>query len=208
MTAIDPAPFDIGTAELPYPGQMRSGDRYVVRKLRQGLMVAVIDGVGHGDEAASAADLAAAEMRAPISEASVIGVVQRCHEALRPTRGAVMGLAFLDPANEEITWLGVGNVAGALLRGKHALDHHDEALLQRAGVVGRQLPPLRAEIVAITGGDIVVLATDGIDPDFVESARKDGSSQAIADSILASHFRGTDDAMVVVIRYKGRVPDA
>jgi serine/threonine protein phosphatase PrpC len=50
-------------------------------------------------------------------------------------------------------------------------------------------------------GDVMVLATDGIDSGFARSITPGGSAQAIADRILARHAKERDDALVVVVRY-------
>ena len=47
-----------GVASSTMPGQSQSGDRYVVHPCLNGVIVAAIDGLGHGQEAARAADLA------------------------------------------------------------------------------------------------------------------------------------------------------
>jgi len=47
-----------GVATLTLPGQTASGDRYVVKPFPDGVLVAAIDGVGHGDEAADATKIA------------------------------------------------------------------------------------------------------------------------------------------------------
>ena len=70
-----------------------------------------IDGLGHGGEAARAAQAAAEVVRASPSR-DLVTLVQDCHAALRGTRGAAISLAFVSAANGRVTWLGVGNVEG------------------------------------------------------------------------------------------------
>src|SRR5437764_14087643 len=50
------------------------------------------------------------------AEDSVILLVGRCHKRLRSTRGVVMSLASFDARESIMTWIGIGNVAGLLLR--------------------------------------------------------------------------------------------
>ena len=52
-------------------------------------------------------------------------------------------------------------------------------------------------------GDVLVLATDGIQAVFADSLDISGSAQAITERILAAHRRPTDDALVVAVRYLG-----
>lgn len=46
-------------AARPMAGQTVSGDRHVVQFFEQGVLLAVIDGVGHGNEAHAVAEIAA-----------------------------------------------------------------------------------------------------------------------------------------------------
>ena len=54
MAAVD-LKIDTGVATLPLPGEPESGDLSLVKRIGSGTLVAVVDGLGHGQEAASAA---------------------------------------------------------------------------------------------------------------------------------------------------------
>lgn len=188
---------------LPLPGQTASGDRHVVKPFSHGVLVAAIDGLGHGGEAAFAAQIAVTTLET-FSHESLIPLLKRCHEMLRATRGVVMSLAAFNPRDETMTWLGVGNVEGILVRADPDANPRREALLLRGGVVGGQLPDLRGSIFTVAPGDTLMLATDGIRPEFADTANTIGEPQQIADHILAEYGKGTDDALVVVARYVGK----
>src|SRR5207245_2030712 len=81
-----------GVATLTLAGQLESGDLHLVREVGGGVLVAVVDGLGHGEEAAAAARLAVTTLDQFAPE-PIASLVQRCHEALRGTRGAVMSVA-------------------------------------------------------------------------------------------------------------------
>jgi serine phosphatase RsbU (regulator of sigma subunit) len=190
-----------GVAGLALPGQAESGDLHVVAPFANGALVAVIDGLGHGGEAAAAARIAAATLLEHAHE-SVISLVRRCDQQLKATRGAVMSLASFNALDHTMTWLAVGNVEGFLVRGG-AGPRAKEAVLQRGGVVGYSLPPLRADRVAVSPGDAVVLATDGIRSGFADGLSLEAPPQHLADRLLSHFYRGTDDALVLVARYEG-----
>jgi len=190
-----------GVTEAALPSELESGDRYVVQPSETGVLIAVVDGMGHGAEAAAAAT-AAARTLTEFSGESPIALVLRCHEELRPTRGGVMTLAFVHPRDETLTWLGVGNVEAVLFHAPHEGAPSDRVLL-RAGVVGYHLPLLRAEVIPLKPFDTLVMVTDGISPDFADRLALDADPQQIADGILARHWKRTDDALVVVVRYIG-----
>lgn len=211
MGAVSANPIEWGVATLALPGQAETGDLHVVAPFPNGVLVAVIDGLGHGGDAAAAARIAAATLVDHAQE-SVISLVRRCHERLRTTRGAAMSLASfnaLDPSTSSgqatMTWLAVGNVEGFLVRAG-ADGHEKAAVLLRGGVVGYSLPPLRSEVIAVTPGNTLVLATDGIRGGFADMLSRGGSPQRLADHILTHFSRGTDDALVLVARYVGGAP--
>lgn len=191
-----------GVAAQTMAGQAASGDRHLVEPFPDGVLVAVVDGLGHGPEAADAAALAVRTLESH-AEQPVISLVKRCHETLRGTRGAVMSLASYNARDSTMTWLGVGNVEGVLLRRPDTTHENRESLALRGGVLGTQLPGLTAAVIPVRSGDILILATDGIGSDFVRAAIVTDPAQKIADRILAEHRKATDDALVLVLRYLG-----
>lgn len=204
MTATHRRPvIEWGVAAAARAGQRSSGDRHLVVEASDGsVLLGAIDGLGHGDEAAAAADRAAVILGQHTAE-SVITLTRRCHEGLQGTRGVVMTLVRISPADETLTWLGVGNVEAILIRGGNDLLASRESVLLRGGVVGYQLPPLSAGVHALTPGDSLILATDGIRPEFQREISLDATPQTLADRILAQFHRDTDDALVLVARYRG-----
>jgi negative regulator of sigma-B (phosphoserine phosphatase) len=193
---------EYGVAKFVLPGQGESGDHHLVRCGENGILIAAIDGIGHGEEAANAANAAASILKAGADE-PVISLVQRCHEELRSTRGVVLSLASIDTEHGMMTWLGVGNVQGVLMRAGSKKGTCQEVLLLRAGVVGSQLPALQAAVLPIAKGDTLVFVTDGIRGEFAEDLSALESPQRAADKILKRHCRGNDDALVLVARLTG-----
>jgi phosphoserine phosphatase RsbX len=179
-----------------------SGDCYLVKVRPRSVLVAVVDGLGHGEAAAAAAALAVRTI-AGHDEQSMIPYVKRCHECLRGTRGAVMSLASFSGRESTMTWLAVGNVEGVLVRSPATKDPARESLLLRGGVVGAQLPPLNPAVVPVARGDMLILTTDGIRGGFAPAVVVTDPVQKIADRILVDHATATDDALVLVSRYVG-----
>lgn len=179
-----------------------SGDLHVVAEFSGGALVALVDGLGHGPEAASAAR-AAAEVLAAHATDPVTDAVQRCHAALRKTRGAVMSVASFHTAQSAMTWMAIGNVDSVLVRGDGA---PSEGIVGRGGVVGYQIPVLRCTTLAVVPGDTLVMATDGIRGGFSTDLDIDRDPQQIADDLLEQFAKGTDDAHVLVVRYLGARP--
>lgn len=178
-----------------------SGDVHVIAEFEHGVLVGVVDGLGHGFEAAAAARTAARVLRSFAGE-PLVALVERCHEALRRTRGAVMSLASFDARAPSMTWGGIGNVEGLLLRASPA-SRPRESIVLRGGIVGYHLPSLHAATLAVAPGDVLILATDGVDERFGDDVTPGAPPREVADAILARHARGTDDALVLVARYLG-----
>lgn len=198
-------PIDWGVAARPLPGEAESGDLHLVMPIVEGVLVAVVDGSGHGPEAADAARIAVAALEGVPNE-PIISKVTHCHERLKGTRGVAMTLASISLREGSITWLGVGNVEGVLFRANSTASPLHEYVVQRGGVVGVLLPPLHASTIPVGRGDTLILATDGIQNRFTEHLKLSDPPQEIADHVLATCSRSTDDALVLVARYLGAAP--
>jgi negative regulator of sigma-B (phosphoserine phosphatase) len=199
-----PAALERGVAGAAIAGEERSGDLAVFAGYAGGALVAVLDGLGHGDAAADASDIAADVIRGNRS-APPAELLRRCHEALHKTRGVVMTLAWFDLDRHEMSWAGVGNVEARLVRGAATYgDRHDSALVL-GGVVGYSLPTIRPVTMDLLPGDAVAFATDGIEADYSVSLAPGVPAQRLAERIYERHGKGTDDALAVVVRYVGGV---
>ncbi len=196
-----------GVAARPFPGQTVSGDLHVVRPFPDGVLVAVIDGLGHGCSAAAAKTVSAAlESHAHEPPNSLL---RRCHEGSKHTRGAVMSIASFNAPTSTMTWIGVGNVEGMLLRSdaiRRTTGPRDECLITRGGVVGLQIPALRETEISVNREDTLILATDGLSAGFMDDLTLGDPPQQMADRILERHGKTTDDALVMVARYLGEAP--
>jgi negative regulator of sigma-B (phosphoserine phosphatase) len=201
MTMGERALLDSAWAGTALEGD-ESGDLHVVAEFTRGALVGVIDGLGHGTEAACAARAAARVLEAFAGE-PLAALLERCHEALHGTRGAVMSLASFDAAGSRMTWAGVGNVEGILLRASAQAGRRHEALTLRGGIVGYRLPRPHECTIPVFHGDTLILATDGIHAGFGEIASATDTPRETAESILARYSRGSDDALVLVARYLG-----
>jgi hypothetical protein len=176
-----------------------SGDAAVVVVGADRTLLSVIDGLGHGPEAAEASDIAAALLRENASE-PLEPLLVLCHHALRKTRGVAITMAAVDHADGGLQWLGVGNVEGVLVRADPDRRPRLEAVFHFPGVVGYRLPKLQVYASRLAPGDVLVLASDGIATSFLDDVRPGAEVGVMAERILTDHARPEDDAMVVVAR--------
>jgi anti-sigma regulatory factor (Ser/Thr protein kinase) len=192
------ASFGWGGVNVPLGGAGESGDGWAVAADGH-LMALIVDGLGHGPEAAVAAQ-AAISAFGPRPEDGLERLLQRAHEAMRGTRGGVLAICAIDPAAGELTYAGVGNITGRLLRG-----HESQGLVSHDGTIGTQLalPRARSGAYRWNRDATVILASDGIGRHWDISAYPGLLSHdpAVVAAVLhRDHARGTDDATVVVVR--------
>lgn len=193
--------IEAAVAGAAMPGESESGDVHLIAPHPGGVLVAAIDGLGHGGEAAQAARTARSTLeRDPAADLRDLFV--SAHSALARSRGVAMSLAALAPGGR-LTWLGVGNVEGTLVRADERPVRRADSILLLGGVVGFQLPKLRPSTTAVEPGDLLILATDGIAAGYVPELDPAADPTALADGILARYGKGGDDALVVVARYLG-----
>jgi phosphoserine phosphatase RsbX len=198
-----PAELEIGVAGVAFAGEQRSGDLAVFAPYDRGGLVAVIDGLGHGDDAATASAIAERAIRKHAS-AEPTALLTRCHEALRKSRGVVLTAAWFDLEAMELTWAGVGNVEARLVRGAAVYGERHDSALVLGGVLGYNLPRVSPARTDLRRGDAVAFATDGIDADYSASLTPGLPAQRLAERILQRHGRDTDDALAAVVRYVAR----
>jgi serine/threonine protein phosphatase PrpC len=192
-----------GVATLALEGQRESGDLHLVRPVTDGVLVAVVDGLGHGEEAAAAAHIAVDTLE-QFAEEPPLSLLQRCHEALKGSRGVVMSIARFDAPRGTMTWLGVGNVEGVLHHADWSERSARASLITRGGIVGSEVPAIQAAVIPVGPRDTLVFATDGIASGFLSDVSVREEPQRLADQILERYGKGTDDALVLVARYLGR----
>lgn len=188
-----------GVASSTYENERISGDQHYVRESQDGALFAVIDGLGHGEQAAAAASCAVETLKEHCHD-SIPGMIWACHDAQRLLRGVVMSLARIEPEHGRLTWLGVGNVFGVLLRAhKRDIAEH---LLVRPGIVGANLPALQEISVPIGPGDALVMATDGVSLGILPQVPRHLSSEQAAERLLSNSKAKEDDQLVLVVNIR------
>lgn len=194
-------------AARPLRGEAVSGDQHLVAGFPGGVLVAVIDGLGHGPSAEAAAR-AAIEVLKEEPARPVADLMARCDTALGRLRGVVMSLASFEVTTASMSWIGVGNVEAALIRCLTGQAVLRERLLLWGGIVGQSPGRLRPATLKMVRGDVIVFTTDGIAADFLSETflakvRSGESTEELANHVLERHAQERDDALVLVARYRG-----
>ena len=200
MRAIGHGELDWGVAARPLPGEGLSGDNHLVAQTASGWLLAVADGLGHGPEAAVASQALMTVLQQH-REQSPVELIRLCHDALRNTRGCAATVVTIDRSRSLLSWVGIGNVEGVILHADSAASP-TEYITMRGGIVGYRIPALQPSSLHLLDGDILALATDGIDSYFVQAILPSHPPREIAASILAHYAKPTDDALVLVARWR------
>jgi len=196
-------PIEWARAFRPAAGELVCGDQGVAVDASGAAYVTLIDGLGHGAPAATAAtravDVIMGERFKPVD-----ALLKLCHRELASTRGAAMTLVRIEFADESLEWMGVGNVVADLfIKGVGGVQNRLSARLT-GGIVGYQMPEISSpERITIRPGALLVVATDGISETYAENLDFTASAYAIAEHIIRGHNRAIDDALVLVARHRG-----
>jgi anti-sigma regulatory factor (Ser/Thr protein kinase) len=187
----------LGATLAPYPGETVCGDNWIWQDTASGRTIMLVDGSGHGIEAARAAD-AAMRSFAQNADAACADLVERIHGALAPTRGGALAVARIDTAAQVVRFVGVGNISGVLVnagKARHMVSHN--------GTAGHVAPRIREFTYEFTGDPLVILHSDGLTSRWDLASYPGLAVQhpaLIAGVLLRDHRRGRDDASVVAMR--------
>lgn len=197
-------PIEWAAAFRPRRGEQVCGDRPVAVEVGESAaLLGVLDGLGHGAEAAAASARGVAELRDNPAEPLDV-LVRRCHRALSATRGAAMTLSRIDFATSTLSWLGIGNVAADLVAKHPGGQQLRSSVRLDGGIVGDRLPAvLHVRQTPISTGDLLVIASDGIDNDHLRDIDFAATAEVIAAQILGNHAQEGDDATVLTARHRG-----
>jgi negative regulator of sigma-B (phosphoserine phosphatase) len=197
-------PIEWAATSRPRPGEKACGDRPLAIDVSPGAaLFGVLDGLGHGAEAARAAQRGVDVLRQdPDKPLGVL--IQLCHRALADTRGVAMTLVRIEFEADLLSWTGIGNVAADLAaKSPRGVAIRSSARLA-GGIVGYRIPEtVHTQTVSMRPGDLLVMTSDGIAGDFLTSTDFAATARVIADRILHDHAKGNDDALVLAARHRG-----
>ncbi|NBB12987.1 ATP-binding protein [Pseudomonas sp. SLFW] len=172
------------------------GDAWEVAITGQQLSILVIDGLGHGPEAESAAKAGTLAFgREPFADPTLL--LEEIHHEMRGTRGGAVAIAQFDGAQDRLRFIGIGNI-GATLIG----EDKPRGLASHPGIVGlqyRKVPPVGYPQSA---GQLLIMYSDGLQSrwnlrDYPGLMYR---HPAIIAAVLHRDFcRGRDDVTVLVM---------
>ncbi|HEY1810094.1 MAG TPA: SpoIIE family protein phosphatase [Acidobacteriaceae bacterium] len=192
-----PEHLRIAGLAVPYPGERVCGDAWAFQHSEERMVVLLTDGLGHGLDAAEAAQEAVATFhkRSEKGPADILGFL---HDSLRKTRGAVAAVAELRPKQGTLVYAGVGNVSASVLTGGAS-----RSLVSHNGTLGMVTSRIQEFNTPWTQDSMLVLHSDGVQPkwDLSSYAGLVTRHPAIIGAALLRDFRRQrDDASVVVVK--------
>lgn len=192
-------PLSFGIATHAYRNMELNGDAYVVNKSNEFALIALIDGLGHGQHANIAAQTAREYIENHYDQ-PLEALFRGAGRACRATRGVVMALARFDwkEGPIKLKFASVGNIEARVLGSPTPLNF----IMQR-GVVGLNAPNPVVTEYSWSLDYALVLHTDGLHTmwcwnDFTELA--EAPATRAAQRLLQKLDKGDDDATVIVVR--------
>ena len=189
--------LDLSVFSRPLPGQRYNGDAYFVKRYEDKVMFAIIDGLGHGQDAHEAAQVAVDCLenyyRRPFTE-----IFQLCHQRLKKTRGAAMSLCRINLKDRVMTHAGIGNVQTQV----YSLEKPPAPFCIN-GTLGVAMRTVRVDDYPLPEDSIIIMFSDGISGRFTPDNLPgflNLKPQRLAKQIMDNHARDNDDATVIVGR--------
>jgi negative regulator of sigma-B (phosphoserine phosphatase) len=200
-------PIEWAAIGRPRPGETVSGDRSIATRAgANGALFGVVDGLGHGPDAATAATCAVQVLDGAPTE-PLADLLQLCHRSLTETRGAAITLARINFDTDTLSWIGVGNVTANLIAKRPGGVEVRSSARLAGGIVGFRIPDGTApQEISISHGDLVVITSDGVSDGYLDTLDFAASATVIAEHVLATHSKDSDDALVLAARHRGVSP--
>lgn len=173
------------------------GDAFAVAPKDNGVAVIMIDGLGHGVDAAAAADAAVECFHKRITD-DLTGIFNALDRALKPTRGAAIAVAHIDLPGKAVHYMGAGNISGILIA-----DGKARNMVSHNGIVGHTMRRLQQFDYPFASSPTVIMHSDGVGTRWQPMALMErglANPSAIAAQLWRSDARGRDDAGIVVAR--------
>lgn len=187
-----------GAVRLPIRDEQACGDAWHLGIEGQRVTLTVIDGLGHGIDAAEAAQAgtaaaAAAAAKGPPDAEALIG---HLHAAMSGTRGGAVAVASVEEGT--VTFAGIGNISGSLIT-----DDESRGLASMPGIVGARFRKVQTFRLHAAPGSLLLMHSDGLQSrwnlrDYPGLLYR---HPALIVAVLQRDFdRGRDDVCIVAVR--------
>jgi len=193
-TANSASLINFSVMSRPMAGEKCCGDAYFLKHYENVYFVALLDGLGHGEQACIAAQTAVGFIRDNYKK-SMQFIFEGVHRVCKATRGVAMSAFRIDLDNKIFYYAGIGNIVTRVFHSPSRITP-----VNLNGTLGLILKKVRVFEYSWQGGTVVAY-TDGISNkwklnDFPELESKPPA--ATASFLLKRLGRNTDDATIIV----------
>jgi hypothetical protein len=186
---------EIAIVNAPCEGETVSGDGYSLAAGPAGVLLVVIDALGHGPLAAEVLAMAVTILKVA-RPGAIDGLFQVLDERLSGTRGAVAAIALISPKTHQLTWAAIGDVQGTIASGLLRT-----TLVATPGILGYRSRQAMPRTVPFNAGDVLCMATDGVFPSYAAEIEPLVGLTTIARRVGAL-MKSDDDSLAVVARLR------
>ncbi len=190
--------FDHHWINFAIPGQKTSGDWTGIEETKEETHFLLMDGLGHGSEAADSSTSVGNYFRRNFN-LSPESLWEGMFQEANAKRGGVLGFGEIHHEKEELTFFGMGNVQAAIYQYGEKPKH----LISKSGLFGKDQNLPKPQILPFPKGAILVLHSDGLSnvtsKDF-PSELYGKESPVIAAYLMHKKIRNTDDASILIIK--------
>lgn len=188
--------MEVGVICLPLAGEEVSGDAWGIEDLRDRFICVVVDGLGHGRDAAVASQ-AALEIAREHRDKAPAEIMERTHGALRSTRGAACAVAEIHVAGNLVRFCGIGNISAIIVN-----DRGVRHLVSYNGIVGQEARKIAEFTYPWSPDSSLIMHSDGITTrwdlrNYPGLLRRHPS--LIAGVLCRDFSRGRDDTTVLAV---------
>lgn len=175
------------------------GDIFHVEALKTSATMILIDGLGHGQQAAEIAESGLQYITKRLNYYSIDSIIYQAGRDFQGSRGFVLAICKIDLRAMELSYCGVGNITVKLMSEKRL-----HSILGARGIIGNvhQKPTLRK--YSIKSDSSLLMHSDGISSNLhmlqIMGVIK-GSAQNTAENILTQFARSYDDASVIFAKW-------
>jgi serine phosphatase RsbU (regulator of sigma subunit) len=187
---------DIAIVQAPIDGQTASGDGYSIQAEPTGVLLVVIDALGHGEPAAEVLETALSVLRVA-GRHEIDHIFQILDERLSGTRGAVAAIARISTEKRRLTWASIGDVQGTIASGPART-----TLVGMPGILGYRSQRVAPKTIPFDEGDVLCLATDGVLPGFAGEVQATLGLESIARR-LEAFMKPDDDSLALLAQLEG-----
>lgn len=182
-----------GVVCRPMPGKEANGDAYLIKEWEQNTLMAVVDGIGHGEEASVASRKAVEYIEKNATE-DIEEIIRGCHHHLKGTRGAALGIVKIDKERSLLSYTGAGNIEVRVISDSNIRP------FSMNGMVGVILRKTKKFEYPYTPRSIIMLHSDGVHThfDLSDYPLLHENPQYVAEQIIEKCGKKYDDATVLI----------